>query len=149
MSSFKQIYLHIVFGTKNRKPVISEEHEKKLYQYIYGIIKGHQCKLYRINGTSDHIHLLSDLHPTVSIANYMKDIKISSSKWMKESGLFPLFTNWQVGNGAFSVSHSGRDAVIDYIINQKIHHLKESFEQEFKRLLTEHGIAYDERYLFE
>ena len=100
--SYTQIYYQIVFGTKNRKHTIAETHCKELYKYIYGLIQNKQCKLYRINGIEDHIHIFSDLHPSIALADYIKDIKIASSKWMKESGRFPDFIGWQDGYGAFT-----------------------------------------------
>ncbi|HSK12357.1 MAG TPA: IS200/IS605 family transposase [Phnomibacter sp.] len=149
MGTYRQIYLHLVFGTKYREPTILEEHEKELYKYIWGIVEGHQCKLYRINGMPDHIHIFSDLHPSVSIDNYVKDIKIASNKWMKESGLFPDFKAWQSGYGAFTIHHSRKDSLIEYIINQKEHHKVETFEAEYQRLLIEHGIRFRPEFLFD
>lgn len=89
MSSFKQVYYQIVFGTKYRKATIPEEHYEKLYKYIWDIIDEKKCHLYRINGVEDHIHIFSDLHPSIALADYIKDIKVASNDWMKESGLFP------------------------------------------------------------
>ena len=104
MGTYRQIFYQIVFATKYRKPTISTEHDEELYKYIWGIIKNKKCKLYRINGIEDHIHIFSDLHPTVSLSDYVKDIKIASNLWMKESGKFPLFEGWQDGYGAFTYS---------------------------------------------
>lgn len=103
--------------------------------------------LYRINGVEDHIHILSDLHPTVSLADFVKDIKVSSSIWMKESGKFPAFVGWQEGYGAFTYSIRERDMIINYIRKQKEHHKKETFQDEYKRLLIENDVEFDERYL--
>jgi REP element-mobilizing transposase RayT len=94
----------------------------------------------------DHIHILSDLHPSLSLADYVKDIKVASSFWMKESGLFPGFHNWQEGYSAFTYSIRERNMIINYIKNQKEHHRKELFSDEYKRLLLENGIEYDEKY---
>ena len=127
MSTYRQIFYHIVFSTKHREATLPEEHHEELYKYIWGIVKGHQCKLYRIDGTNDHLHIFSDLHPSVSLADYVKDIKLASSSWMKESGLFPQFTYWQEGYGAFTYSTKERDRVIDYIRRQKEHHQEENF----------------------
>jgi putative transposase len=107
-----------------------------------------KCKLHRINGVEDHIHILSDLHPTVALADFVKDIKVSTSIWMKENGLFPNFEGWSEGYGAFTISIKKRDNVITYIKNQKEHHKKVSFMDEYKSLLDEYGIEYDEKYLF-
>lgn len=140
MGTYRQILYHIVFGTKYREPVIIEKNESELYRYIWGILKNKKCKLYRINGMPDHVHILCDLHPGVSLSNLIKDIKIATNVWIKKSGLFPEFTNWQEGYGAFTCSVREKETIINYIKNQKEHHRKESFEQEFSKLLKENGI---------
>jgi putative transposase len=147
MSSYKQIFYQIVFGTKNREATIAEAHCEDLYKYIWGIIKEKNCKLYRVNGIEDHIHIFSDLHPSISLADYIKDIKVASSIWMKETGYFPDFTAWQVGYGALTYSIRDKDMIIEYVKNQKEHHKKENFYDEYKRLLEENGIEFDEKYL--
>ncbi len=147
MSSHRQILYHVVFGTKDRKPTIAEEQCEKLYKYIWGIVKGHNSKLYRINGIADHIHIMSDLHPSISLADYIKNIKVASSLWLKESTLFPQFEGWQDGYGAFTYSIKEKDNLIEYIKNQKVHHRSENFYDEYKRLLDENGVKFDERYL--
>ena len=147
MGTYRQIFYHIVFGTKNREATITESYESELYRVIWGIVNKHQCILYRINGMSDHLHIFSDLHPSVSLSNYVKDIKVVSNLWMKESEKFPLFAGWQGGYGAFTYSKSEKEAVIDYIKRQKEHHKKENFYDEYRRLLIEHEIEFDEKYL--
>src|SRR5262245_32584798 len=147
MSSYRQIYYQIVFGTKHRLPTITESHCTELYRYISGIVKKKNCKLYRINGVEDHIHIFSDLHPTICLSDNVKDIKIASSIWMKANGNFPKFEAWQEGYGAFTYSIREKDMIINYIKKQKEHHKKESFYDEFKRLLIENGIEFDEKYL--
>lgn len=148
MSTFRQIYYQIVFSTKHRKPVLSVEHEDQLYKYIWGIVKNKNCKLYRINGMPDHIHLFTDLHPSVSLSSFVKDIKVSSNLWMRQCGLFPDFEEWQSGYGAFTYSEREKDMIVNYIKNQKEHHKTESFEDEYKNLLKSHGIEFDEKYLW-
>jgi len=147
MSTFRQIYYQIVFATRHRKPTINEKHEQDLYKYIWGIIDKHKCKLYRINSMPDHVHIFSDLHPTVALSDYVKDIKVASSLWMKQSGKFPLFDSWQDGYGAFTYSQKEKDRVIDYIKNQKEHHKQENYFDEYRRLLKEFDIEFDEKYL--
>lgn len=147
MSSYRQIFYQIVFGTKFRKPTIEESHCEELYKYITGIIKNKNCKPYRINGVEDHIHIFSDLHPSISLSDYVKDIKVASSIWMKESGKFAKFEGWQDGYGAFTYSIREKDMIINYIKNQKEHHKIETFYDEYKRLLIENGIEFDEKYL--
>ena len=145
--SYRQIFYQIVFGTKKREPTINENHCEELYKYIWGVVKNNSGKLYRINGVEDHIHIFSDLHPSLSLADYVKDIKVASSLWMKECGKFPGFNGWQESYGAFTYSVKEKNIVIDYIKNQKEHHKSENFHDEYKRLLIEHGITFDEKYL--
>lgn len=147
MSNYHQIFYHVIFGTTHRQPTIEETNCRELYQYISGVIKNKNCKLYRINGTEDHIHIFSDLHPTVSLSDYIKDIKVASSVWMKASGKFQKFKAWQEGYGAFTYSIREKDMIINYIKNQKEHHKTETFYDEFKRLLIENEIEFDEKYL--
>ena len=146
MSTYTQIYYHIVFATKHRKPTINLEHEEELYKYIWGIIKNKKSKLYRINGMHDHLHIFTHLHPTICLSNLVKDIKIASNIWMKESGLFPDFEEWQEGYGAFTYCMRDKEMIINYIKNQKKHHQDEDFEQEYRRLLKESEIEFDEKY---
>jgi REP element-mobilizing transposase RayT len=148
MTSYRQIYYHIVFGTKFHRPVIPEAYCEKLYQYISGMVRNKNCHLYQINGGRDHLHILSDLHPSIPLAEFVKDIKVSSSMWMKETELFPHFEGWADGYAAFTVSHKDRERVITYIQGQKEHHKKVSFEEEYRKFLEENGIEYNEKFLF-
>ena len=145
--SYRQIIYHIVFSTKNRETSIANEHCEQLYMFIWGISKNKNCKLYRINGIEDHIHLLVDLHPSIALADYVKDIKVASNLWMKESGKFPEFGGWQVSYGAFTYSVKEKHVLINYIKNQKIHHCSESSIEEFRRMLVENEVDFDESYL--
>jgi len=145
--SFVQIYVHIVFHTKNNVKFIREEVENELYSYLGGILNNYKSNPIQIGGTSDHLHLLCTLPKTIALADLVEEIKKSSSKWIKSKGLnYPNFY-WQDGYGAFSVSNSGVDAVKKYILNQKQHHKKVSFIDEYKRLMDEYGIIYEEKYL--
>lgn len=146
MSSYRQLLYHIVIRTKNSKPVIKEEKTSQLYSYITGIIKNKNGHLYQINGTKNHIHLLTDIHPSVALADFVREIKVSTSKWIKEIDLFPDFDGWSDGYGSFTVSHSDLGMLIDYIKRQRIHHKKETFDAEYRRLLMEYGISIDERF---
>ena len=145
--SYRQIFYQIVFGTKNREPTINDAHCEELYKYIWGVIKSMGCKLYRINGIEDHIHIFSDLHPSLALADYVKNIKVASSVWMKECGKFPEFKGWQESYGAFTYSLREKDMIINYVKNQKEHHKLENFYDEYKRLLIENGIEFNEKYL--
>ena len=148
MGTYKQIFYHIVFGTKNRESTLTEKHQEELYKYIWGVIKKRHCTLYRINAMEDHLHIFSDLHPAISLSNYINEIKVASSGWMKESGLFPRFTHWQEGYGAFTHSVKEKDNIIAYVKNQKQHHKTESFYDEYKRILIENEIPFEEKFLF-
>lgn len=147
MSSYRQIYYHIVFGTKNHSLTLTEEYSDELHKYTTGITRNKNCKLYRINGSKEHIHILSDLHPSLALADYVKEIKVASSIWLKQHGEFSNFVGWADGYAAFTISHDDRNRVIEYIKNQKEHHKKESFVDELKRFLKDFGIEYDEKYL--
>ena len=149
MGTHKQIYYQIVFGTKHRQPTIAREYDEYLYRYITGIIKEKNCHLYRINGIEDHVHIVSDLHPTIRLSDYVKDIKVASNEWIKNSGLFPLFTGWADGYGVFTYSIREKEMIINYVKNQKEHHQHETFYDEYKRLLIENGIEFNEKYMLE
>ncbi|MDX2048583.1 MAG: IS200/IS605 family transposase [Chitinophagaceae bacterium] len=131
MGTYRQVFYQIVFSTKNREAGISEAHESELYKYIWGIINEQKCKLYRINSMPDHIHIFSDLHPTICLSDYVKNIKVASNIWMKNSGKFRLFAGWQDGYGAFTYSIREKDMISEYIKSQKQHHKKETFYDEY------------------
>jgi len=147
MSTFAQIYYHVVFSTKDRVPVLAADKREKLFRYTWGILKNKDCHLYRINGVEDHVHILTSLHPSVCLADLVKEAKVSTSTWIKENAMFPDFTHWQDGYGAFTVSHSDKDAVIEYIKGQEAHHKKVSFKDELRAFLIKHGVKFDEKYL--
>jgi REP element-mobilizing transposase RayT len=148
MNSYRQILYHIVFCTYRRRNTIPTAHHEALYKYIWGIIKNRNGFLYRINGTENHIHILSDLHPTVSLSDYIKEIKTASNRWMKETGIYPEFESWAEGSCALTYSYREKDIIINYIKNQKEHHRTTTFEDEYKTLLCENGINTDERFIF-
>jgi putative transposase len=147
MSTFTQIYYHIVFSTKNREPVLLADKRDDLFRYTWGILKNKDCHLYRIGGVEDHVHMLTEVHPTIALADLVKEIKTSTSSWIKHENVFPNFTHWQDGYGAFTVSHSDKDAVIEYIKHQEEHHRKASFKDELREFLIKHGVKFDEKYL--
>ncbi len=147
MSTHTQICYHIVFSTKDRQPVLRADRREELFRYIWGILKNRQCHLYRINGVDDHLHILTSLHPTVSLADLVKDIKVGSSGWIKENLIFRKFSNWQDGYAAFTHSNKEIDSLIEYIKGQQEHHRRKSFNDEYRQLLVDHGIESDERYL--
>ncbi|MFA7361835.1 MAG: IS200/IS605 family transposase [Candidatus Kapaibacterium sp.] len=147
MSSYRQILYHIVFGTKERQKTITDEYSSELYKYIWGIVKNHDCHLYRINGAEEHIHLLCDLHPSISLENLIKDIKVASSLWLKKNPGFKGIKGWAEGYAAITISIKEKDIVVEYIKNQKEHHKKVNFFDEYKKFLIDNGIEFDEKYL--
>ena len=146
MSSYRRILYHLVFRTKYGRKTLNQEFSRELYAYIMGIIRNKNCFLYRINGMQDHLHILSDLHPSIALADFMRDIKTSTSIWLKQSGKFPQFTGWAEGYGAFTYGWRDKDKIVNYIKNQQIHHKKETTKNELRRLLKEQGIVIDEKY---
>jgi putative transposase len=148
MHSYRQILYHIVFCTYNRNNTIPREHQEELYKYMWGIIKNRNGVLYRINGMENHMHILCDLHPTVCLADLIKEIKTASNLWMKQSGNYPKFESWAEGYCGLTYSYREKETIVNYIRNQKEHHKKVNFEDEYRDLLKEHGIEWDEKYLF-
>jgi len=147
--TYAQRLLHIVFSTKRRERWITADIAERLYPYIGGIIRAEKGVLYDIGGAEDHVHLYLRWRPDGPVSDLMRTVKSRSSKWVHgtfaELGGFA----WQAGYSVFSVSKSQERAVKAYISNQAAHHRKEDFESELLRLLRVHGIAFDERYVFE
>ena len=138
--STTRITCHIVFATKNRRPTIINEHKRELYAYIYGIIQNKKCTLIRMNGMADHIHLLVDIHPSVSVSELVKAIKQASSIWLKGNPNFPTFECWGEGYFAVSVGNDGIEACKNYIITQEEHHCKNDFLDELKSISKQYGL---------
>lgn len=147
MATHTQILYQIVFSTKDRKNTLSKENRPTLFKYIWGVMEEKQCHLYRINGVENHIHIATHLHPSVTLSDLVKSIKVASALFIKEQGLFPRFNGWQEGYGAFTYSVDRKDTLIAYVKNQEPHHEKVSFKEEYIDLLKEHGIVFEERYL--
>ena len=138
-------YYHIVFCTKRREKTIPLQYKKDVYRYIWKIISDNKCKLLRIDGIQNHIHILMDLHPSVALAKIMQSIKSMSSGWMVQDGRFGFFDGWGEGYFACSVSPHEKKSVIDYIMNQEVHHLGRDFDEEVKGLYWSADIEYDDR----
>jgi putative transposase len=145
--SFSAISVHIVFSTKNRAPFLRDaEFRSQIHSYLAGTLKGLGCQPIEVGGVSDHVHLLTALGRGVAVSDLVKELKTSSNSVIRRKGE-PNF-GWQVGYGAFSVSHSANAAVARYIREQDVHHQRLRFQEEFRRLLVRHGIEFDERYLW-
>lgn len=141
MSKTKSLH-HFVISTKYRKMTIPEKHKRSLYNYIWGVISNRKCHLHRINGIGNHIHMLIDVHPTVSLASLVKDIKISSYNWLKANPDFHLFEKWTEGYYASSISPADMKNHYDYIVSQEQHHLSNQFDDEIKHMLAGCGLCY-------
>jgi REP element-mobilizing transposase RayT len=133
---------------KNNLILIRQEEENELYAYIGGVIKQLSSVPVRINGTGDHIHILSTMSKNISLADFLKEIKRSSSRWIKTKHDYYRDFEWQGGYSGYSVSQSKVKDVEKYIANQKEHHKTVSFKDEYIRFLKEYGIDYDDNYLW-
>ena len=141
--------IHLVFSTKNRQRILTDDARPALHACIATVLKDLDCPAIIINSVEDHIHLLFSLHRTVPLSKAVEDLKKSSSKWIKNQSPELSQFSWQSGYGAFSVSESHCAAVKNYISNQAEHHRKLSFQDEFRAILTKHDIDFDERYLWD
>ena len=148
MNSYRQILYHIVFCTYNRENTIPIDQQEALYKYIWGIITKRKGILYRINGMENHIHILSDLLLSLLFLILLKRLKTASNAWMKETGKYPKFTSWAEGSCSLTCAYRDKEMIVSYIKNQKEHHEKITFEDEYRALLKEQGVEVDERYIF-
>jgi REP element-mobilizing transposase RayT len=149
MSTYSQIYIQVIFAVKGRDSLISLSWEAELYKYIAGIITNKGQKLVSINGMPDHIHILIGMKPNCCLSDLVREIKKSTNTFIKEKKFTRFNFQWQDGYGAFSYSHSALDNVIKYIENQKEHHKKTSFREEYVEFLNKYKVEYKDEYLFE
>jgi putative transposase len=147
--SLSNVLLHIVFSTKNRHPFIDVDIEEELFKYIAGICRNLKCPTHRIGGADDHVHIACSLSRTIAISKLVEEIKTGSSKWIKtKSDRYADFA-WQNGYGAFSIGQSQLADLVRYIANQRQHHRRLTFQEEFRALLTKYQIEFDERYVWD
>jgi putative transposase len=142
-----QIVYQIVYATKYRKHTLIKKDRKSLFQFIAVLIRNKGCIVHEIGGVSDHIHIVTHLHPSVALASLVKDVKLASTKFIKENNLFPDFNGWQDGYGAFTYSIDAKANLVAYVKNQEVHHGFVTSKEEFIKLLSDHEIVYDEKYL--
>ena len=138
--SFNKIWIHAIWATKERVPIIKSTVESKIHQFISDQLRDQGCPIRIINGMPDHIHCLFLLNPTKSIAEIIKQIKGTSSHYVNQNNLIAEKFAWQTGYAAYSVSESGVDKVFEYIKNQKKRHQKKTFEQEYQDFIQLHGL---------
>jgi putative transposase len=142
-------YIHIVFSTKHRIHMIDDAIENELYAYLGGICNNLECQVLKVGGYTNHIHILCLLSKKITLAKLMAEVKANSSRWMKTKGEKYQNFYWQDGYGAFSVRQSEVQVVSNYIANQKEHHNKRSFKDEYRDVLKEHGLEFDEKYVWD
>lgn len=147
--TFSQIYIQVVFAVKGRESLILSSWEEELYKYITGIVQNKEQKMLAINGMPDHIHFLIGMKPSCCLSDLVREVKKSSNDFIKDKRFTKLKFQWQEGYGAFSYSHSNFGNVIKYIMNQKEHHKKKSFKEEYLEFLRKFEIDFKDEYLFE
>lgn len=143
--TYATVHIHVIFSTKERKRLIPKEIQSQLWSYMAGICRNQKITAIAINGTENHVHALFHLPTTMTLAKAVNLLKTNSSRWMSEQG--KKFA-WQDGYGAFSVSESNTQAVINYIRDQEKHHRRISFEEEYVAFLKKHRFAFDPKYVF-
>ena len=147
--SLARLHIHLVFSTKNRERIITDDVRSPLHAYMATVLQNLGCAPVLINSVEDHAHLLFDLARTVSISQVVEEVKKSSSKWIKTQGQeFARFA-WQAGYGAFAVSESNVGTVRTYIANQREHHRTKTFQEEYRAFLERHNVAFDESYVWD
>jgi len=147
--SLTQLYVHLVFSTKNRVHLILPEVQTELYNYMGGILNNIGCTPIQIGGITDHMHILSCLSKKITLIKMVEEVKRSSSKWLKTKSSKLAEFYWQDGYGAFTVGHTQIDDVIKYIQNQQQHHAKLSFQDEYRLFLNKYQIPFDEKYVWD
>lgn len=147
--SLAKVYLHLVFSTKNRVRVITDDDRNGFHAYMGGILKGMDCVPIEINSEPDHVHVLFLMGRTKAISDVVAVIKRGATDWLRARSSGYAGFKWQSGYGVFSVSQSAVETVRNYIRNQREHHRVKTFQEEYRALLEKHGVEYDERYVWE
>jgi len=147
--SLTQLYVHIVFSTKHREHFITPEIQPELFNYMGGILNNIECTPIQIGGITDHVHILCSLSKKITTIKLLEELKRSTSKWVKTKGEAYSKFYWQDGYGAFSVGYTQIQDVIQYVKKQKEHHLKITFQDEYRSFLNKYQIPYDKRYIWD
>jgi putative transposase len=147
--SLSKVILHIIFSTKNREPWLDRDVRPRMHAYLAAICRDLGAELVHVGGVADHVHIVTRLPRTVSQSELVEQIKKVSSKWIKALDARYRGFFWQRGYGAFSVSPSQLDAVLQYIETQQEHHRTRTFQEEYRELLRKHGMKFDERYVWD
>jgi REP element-mobilizing transposase RayT len=147
--SLSNLLVHLVFSTKGRDPLIVDAERRDLHAYLAGTARGCKCECFRVGGTDDHVHMAIRLHQTQCMSKLVEAVKSSSSLWIKTASPDMRDFAWQRGYGALSVSAPDLDRLVGYIDRQADHHKRVSFQDEFRAILREHGMEFDERYVWD
>lgn len=147
--TFTSLWCHVIFSTKDRQPLIDVEVRPRLFAYMAGIVREAGATALAVNGVDDHVHLLIGLPAKLSVADAMRVLKTNASRWVHEQWPHRRSFAWQAGYGAFGVSRSNVDEVVRYVEQQEDHHRRMTFQDEYLAFLRRHGIAFDERYVWE
>jgi REP element-mobilizing transposase RayT len=147
-NTFSQIYLQFVFAVKHRQCLIAKIHKEELHKYITGLVSHRKAKMLAVHCMPDHLHLFVGFKPVISIADFIKEIKVESNEFINDKKWTRGKFSWQEGYGVFSYSHSHIGSVINYIRNQEEHHQKKSFREEYQKFLQKFEIPFEEKYLF-
>jgi REP element-mobilizing transposase RayT len=140
MGTYRQLLYHLILEPYNREKVLTEDNQIRLYSYIRQIVVNKKCKLYAINGIENHIHLLVYIRPDITISDFIKDVKIASTIFIKREKLFPYFIKWATGYSIFTRPYESIDTLIKYIDNQKEHHKNKCYYEEYGELLRKNGL---------
>ncbi len=147
-NTYSRIYIQIVFAVKYRKCLIAPRWEDELHKYISGLVTRKGQKLLAINSMPDHIHILIGMKPNCCLSELVREIKKASTEFINKNNWVPEKFQWQSGFGAFSYDYSGLDRVVKYVRNQKQHHQKVSFRDEYRNVLNDFLIECQQEYLF-
>jgi len=147
--SLAKVYLHVVFSTKHREPILADSWREELFSVLGGITNNIGCQSLLVGGVNDHVHMLFQLGRTITIADAVGRIKSNSSAWVNQTRELASAFHWQAGYGAFSVSQSKVEAVRNYIRQQPEHHARQSFQDELREWLRRYEIEWDERYVWD
>lgn len=148
-NTFSQIYLQFVFAVKNRQCLIPKENKEELHKYITGLVQNRNTKMLAVHSMPDHTHIFVCFKPAISIADFVKEIKVESNEFINAKNWTKQKFSWQEGYGVFSYSHSHIDKVIKYVLNQEEHHQVKTFREEYHQLLEKFEIPFEEKYLFD
>jgi REP element-mobilizing transposase RayT len=148
-NTFSQIYLQFVFAVKGRQNLIARENKEELHKYITGLVQRRNAKMLAVHCMPDHVHLFVGFRPAISIADFIKEIKVETNQFINGKRWVRERFSWQEGYGVFSYSHSHIDRVVKYVLNQEEHHRKTTFRNEYLELLKRFEISFEEQYLFD